>query len=88
LQALASYYAPNLTWKRRNLPKELLAFILETLDVTKIKPPGFVENPSKFRRLMCKPSRKSNPLRDDGSDAAEVAATERDLERRLSKTRL
>jgi hypothetical protein len=54
LQALASYYAPNLTWKRRNIPPQLLGFIFQALDAAEIKPPGFDENPSKFRRLLHK----------------------------------
>jgi hypothetical protein len=97
LQSLASNYAPNLIWQKRNIPKELLAFILETLDVTQIKHPGFDENPSKFRRLLRKPplsARSSNKTADadprPSFTLAVYSAPERatELELRLSKTPL
>jgi hypothetical protein len=67
LQALASDYAPNLTWKRRNIPPQLLYFIFQALDAAKIKHPEFAENPSKFRRLLRKAPRKARSSRRGAS---------------------
>ena len=58
LQVLATDYAPELAWKRRNVPQELTKFILEVLDVAKVKHPSIVENPTRFRRLLIPPARK------------------------------
>jgi hypothetical protein len=76
LQALASQYAPNLSWGGRDIPPALLEFILETLAAAEIKDyPGFVENPSKFRRLMSKlplKARSSRTTSDGNLPAVEL----------------
>jgi hypothetical protein len=84
LQALASYYAPDLTWTRRDIPPELITFLVATLDAVEINHPDFGVNPSKFRRLMLKPPRKQQGSRNRSAPRP----PETELERQLLKTPL
>ena len=63
LQMLASRYAPALTWAKRNIPTDLIIFLVTALDAAGIRPPDFGVNPSKFRSLMIKPPSKANRSR-------------------------
>jgi hypothetical protein len=88
LLALASHYAPDLTWTGRNIPPELITFLIATLDAAGIKHPDFAENPSKFRQLMIKPPSKAERSRKLSTQPAGESELETELERRLSKTPL
>ena len=81
LQTLASDYAPELTWKRRNIPPDLISFLMTTLEAAGIRHPDFAVNPSKFRQLMIKPCRKQKQSLEP--NAQRLSETE--LERQLSK---
>jgi hypothetical protein len=57
LQSMACQYAPRLAWSGRNIPGDLIRFIVEVLEATGIRYPDiYGENPSKFRSLMIKPA--------------------------------
>jgi hypothetical protein len=67
LQALASGFCSSLTWCERNMPKELVSFIVSVLEEVKIDYVKFDDNPSKFRRLFIRPvwtNRSQKPLSD------------------------
>jgi len=85
LQLLASHWVRDLGWTRRNTPTALIDFLVTVLDAAGIRHPGFVENPSKLRRLMLKPARRGQKPPRKGTAQP---PTETELERRLSKTPL
>jgi hypothetical protein len=59
LQLLASEHRRCLTWSGRNIPRDLIRFIRDTLAAAGIRPAGD-NNPSKLRQHMIKPPKNRN----------------------------
>jgi hypothetical protein len=98
LQTFAGQKNKNLIWRNRNIPPDLIPFIIAALEAAEIThyPDFFGGNPSKFRRLMIKPVKATKAKARINSfeefQALEEFVTAKswpsektELERRLSK---
>jgi hypothetical protein len=79
LQAFASGIDKRLKWRDRRSPPKLIPFIIAVLTAAKIKHSGFVNNPSKLRRMMIKPP-PGPTVRAEKPSCAAPTHTETELE--------